>query len=1126
MPEANNFEPSDFKTFLRRYSNPSKEHNEINQVLDKLDQEMLSRARQDKEKTHPKDVLLDIVKVGSITKKFTQRWRMHAIGAMRNAASMPATDEQWSRAILDILPFVTSDGQPLEEPYTFGASDKAEIRNSAGGTNTAGWKSEYFYWPMSGRGGSDTTAEFFEALWDHLAGPSAEDLQRPGAGQPLDRVLEVSNVPTPITWLDLIKRMPQYKNIVQKHEEDEYADQAATEAGSADDPNAGEGAEEEIWIDNLKDVLAERRFQEQCYLIEHFKEICSYNHCTSYWSTPPKKKKHKQEETKLKTTKGGVITSREVSSKEDYYARGNFGFVCLNPDPHRIIHRLTTRKSMTALSNLMPHQVARLEPRVRFFKLAYPTKTSHDSGTPVEKEIVFASHNDPNTIESMLSNRKGRHDGVGIKRFTWTNLGTSDADVNIVCKLELYFRNLEDLDAVYDDGRANPRSRYGSFMDLIIYGPAREKINKDPFRHGALEWDPDHMELKVALGWVAPKDNEMVGEDLKEFIEHSGTYLRLILLQHRFNFKEDGSGTLTLEFQGWAESRERTVKADILTMTRPMLKRLNWLEKQKEKSYRKHQEAQRQIEENEAEKRRQSERGGGNWQSDVVDVTDEWWDQASEAINRAAGNESYQPTTAKGKAQKAKFELEEQEKRLEEFNQQIQVAKYERLVSRVTRSNRLFYIDVNRKEIGNIQERQLTRKQMAMARVGSEKKSKKAPDIPKTDFKREMIKRQTDDFVAKKGMDLLYSSAKKGDDAEFLSEEQLIDFSQPKGKDVLRLNYFYLGDLIWHAMDMAVMSVDPKTKNIRYLLGSMTFIDSATKKPYAVNIADIPISLNLFMVWFMNRVVKTRKDSYMLKDFIRDVVNDLVLNALSSECFAEYPSRPRFNMLRISSPGTGRNYKKDRVPKTASGRINSVRKITPPGKANLSSIKTKRMFFYNYLFIHSALPSQMTGNRARDEQNGIYHFYVGADRGIMQGITFDKVDQPGVREARTTMEGVGAIAAQLRHQYNVKITCFGNTIFRPGMYVFVNPRVTGGRANAKRSLTFKLGLGGYVFITKVENVVEAGKFTTILYGINDGLLPAGVKSPDKNKLPGAAACSDKIKNIRDLWIGKDPGIEP
>jgi hypothetical protein len=775
--------------------------------------------------------------------------------------------------------------------------------------------------------------------------------------------------------------------------------------------------------------------------------------------------------------------------------------------------------------------MARLEPRLRFYKLVYKHE---DDKNPEEKEIIFSSHNDSKTVEEMLSNKWARPDGVGIKRFTYTNLGSSDADVNIKCNLELYFRNLEDLDSVYNADFK--RKKYASFMDLLIFGPARMKSNLNPYNHGALEWNPDYYELKVSLGWVAPSgaDEEMLGPGLKQLIQNTGVNLRLNLLQHAFNFKEDGSGTLNIEFLGWAETHEKSIKSDILTMTKPMLRRMKDLEKAKSRALRKVKEVKRDLDE--AESRiNQSDRSFAAATVDNLELAKDWVDYKLHALG---GDDSYVPETYKMRHQLAQDHLERQEKHLADFDQAMGVARYERLLTRITKTNRLFYIDVSRQHIGNLQNRQLSRKKMAMQRafgymdIKEKKKQKmsykdktRAAAMTSNTFDPKTIRRQTSGYWEKVAKDSLGKSAKSND--EYIEEDDLIDFSEPKGEDKLRVTFMFLGDLMWHAMDMALLSHDKKKANIRYLLGSMTIIDHATKQPYLVNIADIPISLNLFMVWFMHRVVKPKKDSYHLKDFIRDVVNDLILNALGSGCSTEYPQRPRFNLLRVEAAGYGVGGKKDRVSKTPTGRIkNIVSGIRQAPDIDLSSRRTSKLFFYNYIYIHSAMPGMMRGDPAKDAENGIYHFYVGSDRGLLRGITFDKVDQPGVREARTTMEGVGAVAAQLRHQYNVKITCVGNSLFKPGMYVFVNPRVSGGRANARRSLTFKLGLGGYVFITKVENIIEAGKFTTILYGINDGLLPPHSRSKEgqapstrtPKSLTTARACDDKVEHIRKLWI--------
>ena len=62
----------------------------------------------------------------------------------------------------------------------------------------------------------------------------------------------------------------------------------------------------------------------------------------------------------------------------------------------------------------------------------------------------------------------------------------------------------------------------------------------------------------------------------------------------------------------------------------------------------------------------------------------------------------------------------------------------------------------------------------------------------------------------------------------------------------------------------------------------------------------------------------------------------------------------------------------------------------------------------------------------------------------------------------------------------------GNAIFKPGMLLFINPVGLGLDPVAKKEETIqgswasKLGIGGYYVITKVESMIESGKFETIL----------------------------------------------
>ena len=58
---------------------------------------------------------------------------------------------------------------------------------------------------------------------------------------------------------------------------------------------------------------------------------------------------------------------------------------------------------------------------------------------------------------------------------------------------------------------------------------------------------------------------------------------------------------------------------------------------------------------------------------------------------------------------------------------------------------------------------------------------------------------------------------------------------------------------------------------------------------------------------------------------------------------------------------------------------------------------------------------------------------------------------------------------------------YGNSLFYPGTYVFVNPYGLGkdlGSPVDCSSLSSIMGLGGYHVVYKVKNYIEAGKYET------------------------------------------------
>ena len=70
-------------------------------------------------------------------------------------------------------------------------------------------------------------------------------------------------------------------------------------------------------------------------------------------------------------------------------------------------------------------------------------------------------------------------------------------------------------------------------------------------------------------------------------------------------------------------------------------------------------------------------------------------------------------------------------------------------------------------------------------------------------------------------------------------------------------------------------------------------------------------------------------------------------------------------------------------------------------------------------------------------------------------------------------------AAFLRERYDADVEMFGNSIFKPGMHVYIDPSTVGaGSPEQMASIASRLGLGGYFQITNVKCAVESGKFGT------------------------------------------------
>jgi hypothetical protein len=78
---------------------------------------------------------------------------------------------------------------------------------------------------------------------------------------------------------------------------------------------------------------------------------------------------------------------------------------------------------------------------------------------------------------------------------------------------------------------------------------------------------------------------------------------------------------------------------------------------------------------------------------------------------------------------------------------------------------------------------------------------------------------------------------------------------------------------------------EQRLKQIKVILGTLRYYNPSSGKYEHVNLADIPVSYNLFATWFMNRIMRPGIYSYSLRTFIKETLQTLVLDVLGgSNC--------------------------------------------------------------------------------------------------------------------------------------------------------------------------------------------------------------------------------------------------
>jgi hypothetical protein len=314
------------------------------------------------------------------------------------------------------------------------------------------------------------------------------------------------------------------------------------------------------------------------------------------------------------------------------------------------------------------------------------------------------------------------------------------------------------------------------------------------------------------------------------------------------------------------------------------------------------------------------------------------------------------------------------------------------------------------------------------------------------------------------------------------------------GRPYYELSFFFLGDLIHAAISIAKKNAGGKSKffeNTDFLFGPVQYYDPRRNKGQGgyvtISLADIPISYSLFRDWFNTNIAQKDLRTYKLYQFFKDIFSTFLRDSLGGKCYDALTFHGNPTLVGLHHFSTRVPLKKVRtnvlekighreewISNNADfGRVPLTHRLIDRFAAQKATTGKSKSHNWIVFYVASNRVGIRKGYLSQDLADGIPHFYIGADSGILKKMTFTKENWKYFKEQRM-LEKSGY--ARLGQPYSVNITIFGNNFFQPGQYVYINPRRPG--------ITSKIGkellLEGYYLIIGVESKISSGLYETTI----------------------------------------------
>ena len=796
-----------------------------------------------------------------------------------------------------------------------------------------------------------------------------------------------------------------------------------------------------------------RTFKEQCFLLAHIQDFAAFKQ--------EQNKYQKQgQESFLRKRYPYVPYSRDVrgegTGKESVKANASLQVV---QQPWGFMNKLTQTPGYNDFFNIENKYLSQLSPKIRLYKVTTL------GGKEGEVEINFNTHYDGSSdLENIFKNKDKRGFGVGIKSFDFTYHGSDPFAVKkaIKAKLVIFASSFDELikTRVGKAGKTRTESAEYRYADLALKTGQTLKeqyLRKSGKSEAVFEnLEKLNFRLKAVVGWNAPRGrmfNEE-GTNLKNAIGNSFVTLNLTPTIHEFGIDEMGRVTFTINYLAYVEEFFDDLNFNIFS------------------------------------------------DPDILQKTED---------------RKMQFKAAEGECDSKDLQTLREKHQLE-VSEDLETS-LQNIMRWLLETSKIGFVALDFADLDKFNKTgpyfEMKLDAVLPMTLGSSPLSADALDDHK-----EALDHLQDRFQNSRNPDSRLSNRPHTD----TSLKQYI-------------NYVFLGDIVDAILEMIEASLEERSdsaspiyrsskkdsvknnqikivkrfhanyKRFRVVLGPVELRDPKNPgggwKNYSLG--QIPISVAYFMEWLTEKVLAKEKVTYTLSAFLRDLLNDLIRNFLNTDtCYhTNIKQKTRLFQSVVTSFGGG-SKREEIMARTGRSSTTGYLDISHAKDLpilNIMGVKDSTAIDsrdisdeFNYLIFYAGRTQpkeHMRANQATDTKNGIFHFILGKDRGIIKNISLTKTNSPGLQEVRYEMEGYDGLA-QLMVVYDATITCYGTPNTVPGTYIYIDPRgfapnTTGGKpykdANGRvidaMALT-RYGVGGYYMIITSENSFAAGKAETII----------------------------------------------